>query len=167
MRSAIKSLFSALAAALLLGAAAPLTAQAAMLGAGGGMVQQGPVVRGYGFYCLQLPGGAATGQVVSWEPTSQSHLTMRISSAMHIGPWLAVAGQVTHAVNTPPQLSVGATMFLVFADNGRSGAVPDQLASGVVPSFLGNLTIQQIVALIGPPPAAAFGPFLSGGIKLL
>lgn len=155
-----------LLAALVLGAAAPLAAQATPLGSGGGIVLQDGVNRVYAFQCLQLPDGSVTGHLVSQEPVSQSFVHVNISSAMHIGDMLAVAGEITALANTPPRFSVGQTMFLVFDDSGPAGSVPDQLASGLVPSFLGNLTIQQIIGLIGPPPAAAFSPFLHGGIKI-
>jgi hypothetical protein len=167
MRSASKSImFSALAAALVLGAAEPLAAQATPLGAGGGRVLQDGVTRIYAFECILQPDGSVAGKVISHEPVSQSFVHVNITSAMHIGGWLAVAGEITAAVNTPPQFSVGQTMFATFADNGTGRPVPDQVATGLVPLFLGNLTIQQIIGLIGPPPAVAFSPFISGNIQV-
>lgn len=160
------TVFLSLLTALALGAAEPLAAQATPLGAGGGIVLQDGATRVYAFNSVQLPDGSVTGHLTSHEPASQSFVNVDISSAMHIGSWLAVAGEVTAAVNTPPRFVVGQTMFVVFVDNGGSGPVPDQLASGLVPPFLGNLTIQQIIALIGPPPAAAFSPFVSGNIMV-
>lgn len=158
--------FLSLLAVFMLGAAAPLAAQVTPLGCGGGIVLQDSVYRVYAFSCVQLPNGSVTGHLVSQEPSTRSFLHVHISSAMHIGGMLAVAGEITAAVNTPPRFSVGQTMFVVFVDNGRGCQVPDQLASGVVPPFLGNLTIQQIIALIGPPPAVAFSPFVAGGIRV-
>lgn len=156
----------ALLTTLVLGAAESLTAQAKPLGAGGGVVQQGPATRIYAFHCVQMPDGSAAGALVSLEPANQSFVRVRITSAMHIGPWLAVAGEITAAVNTPPQIVVGGTMAAVFADNGTGGPVPDQLAALVVPAFLGNLTIQQIIALVGPPPPTSFGPVLAGDFRV-
>lgn len=161
--------FLSLLTALALGAAEPLAAQATQatpLGCGGGIVLQDGATRVYAFNCVQLPDGSVTGHLTSHEPASQSFVNVGISSAMHFGGWLTVAGEVTAAVNTPPRFSVGQTMFVVLADNDSGGPLPDQLAGGLVPPFLGNLTIQQIIALIGPPPPAAFSPLLSSNIMV-
>lgn len=159
-----KFLFPALTVALALGAAEPVVAQAVPLGGGGGLVQQGPSTRAYAFDCVELPNGQITGCLYSANLATQSFLQVDITSAMHIGSWLAVAGEIRMAVNTPPTIGVGQTFAATFIDNGLGGAVPDQLATVVVPPQFGNLTIQQLIALIGAPPLASFSPFVSGGI---
>jgi hypothetical protein len=155
--------YSAITALFAFVATAPLAAQQAPLGAGGGVVFQDGVNRIYAFNCHDLGGGAATGKLVSLEPGSQGRVGMNISSAMHIGSWLAIAGEITVSVNTPPHIGVGQTMFMVAIDNGTG---PDQIATGVVPAALGNLTIQEIVAMIGPPPPVAFSSFVAGGVTI-
>jgi hypothetical protein len=75
-----------------------------------------------------------------------------------------VAGTVTRSISMPPQFAVGSTTFFCVRDN--RGA-PDQFAGlGTVPPQFGNLTIQQIVALIGTPPPQAFSSQLTGFIRI-
>ncbi len=158
---------SALAAVLLLAGATPVAAQAAPLGNGGGVILgQDQEIQLFAFHCLQLPDGSITGVVVIAEPATRGFLRVELSSATAFGDMLAVAGEITAAVNTPPQFGVGQTMFLVFDDNGHGRTAPDQLARGVVPLAFGNPTIQQILALVGPPPPSAFTPVLRGDIRI-
>ena len=60
---------------------------------------------------------------------------------------------------------MGATGFVLFADNGGPGT--DELSGfSFAPLAFGDLTIQQIVAILGPPPAGSLFPVVSGNVKL-
>ncbi len=156
--------FVGLAVTILLG---PVSAQGTPLASGGGAyVAQNRETHWFAFTCVRLPDGSIRGHAVFVEPATKAFLQMRITSAMPLDGMLAVAGPITHLVRTPPELALGATFFFVVDDNGAGGPVPDRLASGAAPAALGNLTIQQIIALIGPPPPAALAPLLKGNITI-
>lgn len=78
---------------------------------------------------------------------------------------LGVAGKITLAVNSPPQLAVGRTIFFFVNDNNPD---TDEIAAlGLVPEDLGDLTIQEIVVLIGGwPPPEFFAPLDAGDIRI-
>lgn len=157
---------AALSVAFLLGATAPGLAQGTPLGSGGGRyfnAQRGETNR-FAFTAVQLPDGSANGVVTFHFPSGDAMVQMKVTSFMHIGPWLGLAGPVTKAVNTPNPL-VGLTGFLVLADNGGPGT--DALTGfSFVPPAFGNLTIQQIIAILGPPMPAMFFPVIDGNIKI-
>lgn len=163
------AIHAALAAAFTFGAAASGHAQASPVAAGGGeFLAQNGEDHLFAFHVVELPDGKVTGRAGVYEPVTQGFVHMEISSYMYIGDWVGVAGPITMAVNAPPQFAVGATAFFVVSDNGAGLSAPDAFAGlGAVPPMFGNLTIQQIVGLIGPPPPAAFSPLLAGDIKIL
>ena len=52
-------------------------------------------------------------------------------------------------------------------DNGGWGSPPDEFVGpAFAPLALGNLTAQQILGLVGPPPPSAFQPLLFGNIRV-
>jgi len=84
----------------------------------------------------------------------------QVSSFTFVGEALVFAGPIIKVIGTPPPgHAVGLTAFTAVKDNGSA----DETASlSVVPPQFGNPTVQQIIALIGPPPA--YLPLLSGSI---
>lgn len=156
---------AALSTAFLLGAAAPGNAQAVPLGSGGGRyVNRQSETNRFAFTAVQLPDGSVTGHVVFHFPATNAMVRMEVTSFMFIGDWLGLAGPVTMAVNTPTPL-VGTTGFLVLSDNGAPGT--DTFTGfSFAPASFGNLTIQQIIGIIGPPPPSVFFPLIEGNIQI-
>ena len=159
---------ASLAAVLLLGSAAPVGAQAGPIAHGhGSFVANNQELHTITFNVVGLPDGSVRGHAVIREPSTQAFVIMEVSSLMFLGETLAVAGEVTKNVNAPAQHAVGSTAFFSVNDYGNDPTMPDDFAGlGSVPPFLGNLTIQEIIALIGPPPPQAFTPFLTGGVQV-
>jgi len=157
-----------LAVAFLLGTASPSDAQASPLLRGHGTyLGQNQVLKQFAFSVNQLPGNQVQGRAINIETASSGFFQMDVTSIMSLGNAVGVAGPITMAVHTPPQFAVGATAFFVVQDNGDGSLVPDAFALGVAPLFLGDLTIQEIIQLIGPPPPQAFAPVLTGDIRIL
>lgn len=163
-KSAIRALF---AATLFLGAApTPAHAQCGLIAAGAGsIVGNDQQTRFLAFWVADFH-GVVRGESWGYEPATYAYVRMDITSYMYLGNDLAVAGPVTASVNAPPAFLIGATAFMVFHDNGRGRNAGDSITgTSVVPPSYGNLTIQQVIALIGSgPPPQAFLPLLSGGI---
>jgi hypothetical protein len=133
----------------------------------GVFVAQNQETHVFAFSLLELPNGTIHGQAVVLEPATQGLVVVDITSFMFIGDILAMAGPITTAINAPPQFVEGATAFFSVKDNGSGSPIPDEFAGvGVVPPQFGNLTIQQIIALIGPPPPEAFSPLLLGNVRI-
>ncbi|HEX6812765.1 MAG TPA: hypothetical protein VF384_14160 [Planctomycetota bacterium] len=86
-----------------------------------------------------------------------------MTSHMRIGESVVFAGEVIADIGNDPNVQIGQTVFTAVNDNGPG--VADDIASlSVVPASFGNPTIQQIVAVIGPPTAQSFTPVLSGDV---
>ena len=145
-------------------AAAPATAQ--RLGAGAGsFLSADQQVHVFACSISQWPNGDVHGFALVLEPATQGLVLVNCTSAMQFGNSLGVAGNVVLSLNAPPFLQVGSPTFFFLQDNGSAG--PDAFAGlGGVPPQLGNLTIQQIVALIGTPPPSALAPLLTGNIRV-
>lgn len=157
---------AALSVGLFLGATAPISAQASPIGSGqGAFLAQNQETHLFAFAVVELPDGSVNGHGLVFEPSTRAFVLFRISSFMFLGETLFMAGPITQAVNAPPQFVGGATAFFAVNDNGRSSA-DDIAALSVVPVQFGNLTIQQILALAGPPPAGAFAPLLAGDVRI-
>lgn len=153
-----------LAAASLFAVALPAFAQATHVARGSGaVVANNGALQQLAFNLIVLPDGRIRGHVNVIEPASGGIVKVEITSMMFIGDDLFVAGPVTAAIHAPPAFSVGATAFFGFQDN--LGA-PDALVRGVVPVAFGNLSIQEIIAFIGPPPPQAWLPLVSGDITI-
>jgi len=169
------ALCAALAAAFLLSTASPGDAQAGgtgvtnpagavAVGNGTYMGQNPPGIRAVTFSVQALPNGRVAGFAIFRDPSTNGFFHMNVTSMMSLGGELAAAGPITMQAGSP--FPVGATAFFVVQDNGDGTLVPDQLALGVAPLFLGSLTIQEILGLVGPPPPQAFAPLLTGNIRI-
>jgi hypothetical protein len=155
----------ALATACLFGALAPANAQTTLIGAGAGAyVAQNQQTHLFAFTVSQRANGTVKGHILVLEPATQGLVRVDVTSWVYVGNTLAAAGTVTMSINAPAMFAVGNTAF--FAVNSNTGA-PDQFAGlGNVPPQFGSLTIQQIIALIGPPPPQNFAPLLFGCIRI-
>lgn len=158
----------ALVAVLFLGAAPPGHAQRGPVASGGGaFVAPNQQDHLFGFSVFEVPGGSVRGRCSVIEPASSGVVAFDVTSAVQVGNVLLMAGPITSTFNAPPQFVVGATAFLAVEDNGDGSSMPDGITgTGVVPPFLGSLTAQEILALIGPPPPQAFSPLYAGGIRI-
>jgi hypothetical protein len=157
---------AALCTGFALAAAAPTQAQAAHLAYGHGsfVSTSSQLTHQIAFSVVQLPNGATHGHAIGFEAATHGFVFIDLSSAMFLGDTLAVAGTITMAINMPPQFPVGGTAFFAVQDNAGG---PDLFAGlGSVPPQLGNLTIQQILALIGPPPPQAYAPLINGNFRI-
>ncbi|HEX6882280.1 MAG TPA: hypothetical protein VF530_02805 [Planctomycetota bacterium] len=143
-----------------------VTNPASPIAAGNGtfMGQNPPGVRAVTFSVQALPQGRVGGFAIFRDPGTNGFVHMNVTSMMFLGSSVAVAGPITMQAGSP--FPVGATAFFVVQDNGDGTLVPDQLALGVAPLFLGSLTIQEVIGLIGPPPPQAFTPLLTGNIRI-
>ena len=170
MKLSSRTVLSAvLSAALLLGAAQPSTAQTSVrshLAEGRGV---------YGSFVLRfvvdlLPNGTVQGFALARERGTDAFVLFHTTSAAYtgVGNDLAVAGTIVASANVPPECAPGRTAFFAIRDQGFESPIPDSIAGiGCVPQSLGNLTIQQILALIGPPPESDFHPLLAGDFRVL
>jgi len=114
------------------------------------------------FNVVELPDGSVRGHGVLREPSTNSFVHFEVSSFMFVGDSLGVAAEITMAVNAPPSLSVGTTIFFFVNDNDPAA---DEFAFAIVPPEFGNPTIQEIVLffLMGnPPPPEVFTPLIAG-----
>jgi len=157
------ALAATLATAGLLAGAAPARNPAQPIVTGDGEITNtvvGPVA--VEFALVELPDGSLQGEgMVAFAATS-GWVTFDLTSSMFLDGKLAMAGSVTSSFDAPPSDFVDAT--LVFAvDDGGSGAGADKLAGTVGPR---GLTIQQVVAFIGPPPPQAYQPVVTGNFKI-
>jgi len=159
------ALSAALTAVALLTAAAPSQAQATPIVTGEVEVTSpviGPV--GLGLSLVQLPSGQLDGQGSLELLALGGRVDFEVTSYMFLGDMVCLAGPVTAAVNAPPAYSLGATVVFCIEDNGDGGSsAPDTVAGTVGPP---GLTIQQIIALIGPPPPQAFQPIAAGNFRI-
>jgi hypothetical protein len=163
MRSSIRSTVRAVrTAALLFGAAAPGTAQAARIATGiGQFVGQNQQNRLFAFSVVERADGSVRGQLLAFEPGTRGLVIQEVTSYWLLGNTVVMAGPITVAINAPPEYAVGATGFCAATSS------PDGMTgSSIVPAFLGSLTAEQIIALIGPPPTAVFAPLLAGHIRI-
>lgn len=157
------ALSTALAIATLLGAAAPGHAQAQPIVTGDGAVTNtavGPVA--VELSLIELPNGSLHGGGTVDFAVTGGYVTFDLTSYMFVQGRLCMAGSVTSSFAAPPNYFVGATVVFCVEDGGN-GAGMDRLAGTVAPP---GLTIQQIIALIGPPPPQAYQPVVTGNFKL-
>jgi len=157
---------AAFATALVLSSAAPARAQADPVASGAGtFIAPNGETHVFSFSVLVLPDGTIQGSARVLEPSSGAVVAMDVTSFQMVGDELAMAGPITLAQNAPPWFVLGATAFFAVDDDGV-GPADGITGLSVVPPQFGNLTIQQIIALIGPPPPQAYAPLLSGDIKI-
>lgn len=119
-------------------------------------------VKSLTFNVVELPDGSIRGHGVLSEHSTNSFVHFEVSSYTFVGDSLGVAAEITMAVNAPPSLPVGNTIFFFINDNDP---VADEFAFGIVPPEVGNPTIQEIVLffLMGnPPPPEVFTPLIGG-----
>ena len=158
LRSTSSAITALSVAFLLFSAAAPTQAQSAFVTGGHGRYvafNQVDTLR-FNFFVAAQAGGAAQGYALWRGP--DSIILWQVTSAMTLGQTVAFAGPVvwTHG-SPPPGYVVGAQAFTAVNDNGPGSA--DDIASiSVLPQSYGNPTIQQIIAIAGPPPALPAAP---------
>lgn len=127
-------------------------------------VDQSLEVFSFTFSVVELPDGSVEGHGSFFDHVARRFILFELSSFMFVDGSLGVAGEITMAVNSPPQLAVGSTIFFFVNDNNPD---TDAFAGlGLVPPEFGELTIQEIVGLIGPPPPDAFTPLVAGDIRI-
>lgn len=144
---------------------ASIQAQATPIATGhGSFISPSQLEHRFEFSLVALPDGSVQGHAIGFEPATQAFVFIDLDSFMFIGDTLAVAGTITVAINMPPQYPVGGTAFFAVKDN--AGASDTYAGLGSVPPPFGNMSIQQIVGLIGPPPPQAFTPLLRGDIRI-
>lgn len=163
----------ALPALLVLAAARPSPANGvgrAPLASGRGAIS---TIRYFSLSVADLPGGQVEGYALSHAPSTGSFVFVRVTSATPVRDTagrrsLAAAGLVVaSSPDVPDYLWPGRTTFFAIQDGGFDAQLPDRfLGLGNVPQGLGNLTIQQILALIGRPPAFMFLPILNGDLMV-
>lgn len=143
--------------------AAPAQAQTGVVAVGHGTYQSPttPNVTAFTFTVREANDGSTDGLVVVHAPTAIILATP--TSHMRIGGSLLFAGEIFAILGSDPNLQVGQTAFAAVNDNGP-GSTDGITGFGVIPLAFGNPTIQQIVAILGPPPPQDFRPLLSGNI---
>lgn len=164
-----KALLSAvLAAAFLCAAAAPGTAQTTPLASGfGSYVGQNLASKVFLFSACQQANGEVHGSCLLIEPGSNGFVRIQVTSSAVVAGTLYLAGPITHAINSPPSVVVGATAMFGVHDNGAWGAPPDEFVGpAFAPPAAGNLTAQQILGILGAPPPQAFQPLQFGSIRI-
>ena len=160
---------AALTAAFLFGAAAPSYAQATPIAhghlTGGPSPAGGPTAVDLTFSLVKLPDGSLVGHGKSTNQAASGWFTYELSSYMVLDGTFYAAGTITATHNTGGNFAIGDTYFVAVKDNGNgNGPVMDEFIEGHVPAMFGTLTIQQIIAIIGPPPPAIFRQGISGNI---
>lgn len=162
------ALSTVLAAAFLCFAAAPATAQVTRLARGfGSYVGQNQVNKVFMFWAHEHANGNVHGSCLLLEPSSNGFVRIQVTSSAMLGGTLYLAGPITHAINSPPFIVVGATAMFGVTDNGGWGSQLDEFVGPVfAPAGWGNLTAQQILGMIGAPPPQAFQPLMFGNIRI-
>ena len=157
------TLAAALVTASLLAGAAPVHPQAQPIVTGEGEVTNtavGPVA--IEFSLIELPDGSLNGEGLVAFAATGGYATFDLTSYMFVAGNLCMAGPVTSSFEAPPNYFVGATVVFCVEDGGN-GAGQDKMAGTVGPP---GVTIQQIIALIGPPPPQAYSPVVTGNFKI-
>ena len=157
------ALLAVLSSAALLGSASPALAQAQPIVTGNGQVTNtavGPVA--VEFALIERPDGSLQGEGLVAFAASSGWATYDLTSYMFLDGKLAMAGSVTSSFDAPPSYFVGATVVFAVEDGGN-GAGHDRLAGTVGPP---GLTIQQVIAILGPPPPQAYQPVVTGNFKI-
>ncbi len=165
---------AALSASFLLGTASQSFAQGTPIGHGhlkGGPTPAAPApsIIDLTFSLVELPDGSLVGSGKLTKKSDGTWILFDLTSYMFIGDTLYAAGPITEAFNTDdPRRQVGATFFVAIQDNGDGGdgQAMDSFIEGGVPAVFGPLTIQQIIASIGPPPPEIFRQGISGNIVI-
>lgn len=159
---------AALAAVLMCVTSVAVTAQASRLATGyGGYVGVNQQQKVFFFHAHEHANGDVHGSCVVFEPASNGYVRMQITSSTTAGGTLFLAGPITHAVNAPPNFAVGATGMFGVKDNGGWGGPVDEFVNlSAAPLVLGNLTAEQIIMMIGLPPAFAYAPLNFGNVRI-
>jgi len=163
---------AALVAAFTLAAAAPGRAQATPIVSGhlkGGPTPaaQSPSIIDLTIHLVELPDGSLVGGGRSTKQDINSWFRFELTSYVFLGDTLFAAGPVTAVHATQGAWEVGDTYFVAVKDNGDgNGPVMDEFIEGRVPASYGPMTIQQILAIVGPPPPAFFRQGISGNLTL-
>ena len=154
---------AALTAVMLLGAATPAPTQAQPIVTGDGEITNtavGPVA--VELSLIHLPNGSLNGQGMTSFAATGGWVTFDLTSYMFVDGKLCMAGSVLSGFAAPPNYFVGATVVFCLEDGG-DGAGMDKMAGAAGPP---GLTIQQVIALVGPPPPQAYQPVVAGNFKI-
>lgn len=166
----MKSLICSLLPAAL--GAAALLAPAATSPLGGGPILTGDCIvlppsgepNGIELTLVERGNGGMTGHGMQFNVVTGSEIEFDITSYEFVGDILCVAGPIVTATNAAPPFEIGNTVIYCVLDNGNGGSsVPDSVAAGAGPP---GLTVQDILALAGPPPPGAFAPVEMGNLKI-
>ena len=167
MRCSKLAVSAALAAAFLFGTASQSYAQATPIA--NGHLKGGPTPGGQApsidltFSLVELPGGSLVGGGKLTNKAVGGWILFDLTSYLFIGGTLFAAGPVTKTHNTSGVFQVGDTFFMAVNDNGPA---MDEFIEGGVPAAFGPLTIQQIIAIIGPAPPEIFRQGISGNFMI-
>jgi hypothetical protein len=164
---------AALPAAFLLGTSSPCHAQATPIANGhleGGPTPSAPApsILDLTFSLVQLPDGSLIGGGKLTNKAAGGWILFDLTSYMFVGDTLFAAGPVTQTYNTAGIFEVGDLFVLAINDNGNGSgsSAPDEFIEGAAPAALGLTTIQEVFALIGPPPPEFFRQGLSGDLTI-
>jgi hypothetical protein len=124
------------------------------------------------WFSVSDSGGQIQGYLLVRRPAEDAFVLMRVTSAARTldtsgRATMAMAGPVLASQNAPDYLQPGRTTFCSVQDGGFEGPLADTFQGlGSVPLDLGNLSIQQILALIGPPMAGGFHAMIAGDLRV-
>ena len=115
-------------------------------------VTQVPSTLDLTFSIVELPNGSIAGTGKLTNKAEAGWILFDLTSYEFVGATLYVAGPVTQTFSTEGLFSVGDTFFMGVNDNGNGapGFPADEFIEGRVPASFGPLTIQQILAIVGP-----------------
>lgn len=162
--------FTAVSAALLLGAAAPSAGGASPIVSGhGNWVIPGGDIVSFQVSVVELPNGAINGHGVSYRrgPNGLSWIHFEVIEYAYFGGEVAVLGVITEVFNTPATIPVGSLTALLVQDNGNGGSAPDRAVSAVgLPTFLTLAQILNTPPPLGPPPPEFWFPLAHGNFQM-
>jgi hypothetical protein len=120
------------------------------------------------FTLVNLPNGAVSGRGKLTNKAAGGWIQFNLTSYEFVGDTLYVAGPVTKTFNTEGVWAVGDTFFMGVNDNGNGtpGSTPDEFIEGGVPAAFGPLSVQQILAIVGPAPPEIFRQGISGNLVI-
>lgn len=157
----MKTILTSVLSFLPLALTAPIAAQADVRAHGhGSFVASNQETHVLTFAAVGNADGTARGFLVAREPSTGGFVCVVIETWASVGDVVAFEGTVVLAHDAP--FATGGNVFFAVRDGE-----PDGFAGvGRVPPPFAPMTAAQILALIGPPPPAAFSPLLTGDIAV-
>jgi len=166
------SVCSALVAAFLFGTASQSHAQTTPIANGhlkGGPtpVAPAPSIIDLTFFLVEESDGSVFGSGKLTKKSDGGWILFDLNSYVFVGDTLYAAGPITHTHNSDGTFQVGDTFFMAVEDNGDGGNSTDMDAflEGVVPAAFGPMTIQEILAILGPAPSEIFRQGILGNFR--